>query len=306
MNTMNTTTTTTTTGNSTLIASLNSIVLVKFSSSAPATSLLHKTATAETCAQHGVTRGKARTHVDVIPTKGTAVGRARSIINGCAAEIRQFALPCNAMPGASYLQAAEIDKVQDIFLAAEAKLNAAKREIIDEWDRLVAQAKADINTLADTIDYPTGEGFASQFGIRLDWLSTPAPIAGTVLGKVSEETAARVAASSAETARRDLLAAHGAPVRDLIASIGKCVDQIRDGKRLRKEAVGNVTDAADRLRKLNWAAMPELDSLVKAVEESVGGMPDAPDMTKDERSLVAEKLDGVRVQSARTLASLGI
>jgi hypothetical protein len=285
---------------------INSLVLVKLSSTAPSTSVLHKSATAKLVNANGITKKAARVHATIVERKGSAVGRAASLVTSTQAAIRKYALPCPSIEGASYVQAKDVDSVQQIFDDAVAKLVTIRQDIVAEWPHLVAAARLTLGPLAYEVEWPTAEEFANRFTISLTWLGQPAPIAGTLLESVTAETAARVRASSEQAVRSDLLAAHGYPVRDLIANLAESVDQVRNGKRIRQERFDNIRAAADDIAAKNWLALPELDKLVASLRESVEDVTDAASLTKGQRDAAADRIAEAHRKAEQTLADLGI
>jgi hypothetical protein len=288
------------------LTQINSLVLVKLSSTAPSTSVLHKGATAKLVNANGTKKKAARVHATIVERKGSAVGRAAALVNTTQAAIRKHALPCPTIEGASYVQAKDVDAVQQIFDDAVAKLVTIRQDIVAEWPSLVAAARLDLGQLAYEVEWPTAEEFAARFTLSLTWLGQPAPIAGTLLESVTAETAARVRASSEQAVRNDLLAAHGHPVRELVATLAESVDQVRNGLRIRQERFDKIRTAADDIAAKNWLALPELDKLVESLRESVEGVTDASSLTKGQRADAADKIAEAHRKAEQTLADLGL
>jgi hypothetical protein len=288
------------------LTQINSLVLCKLSSTAPSTSVLHKQATVKLAATNGATKKAARVHATLVERRGTAVGRAAALVQDTQRKIRKLALPCPSIDGASYVQARHVDSIQQIADDATAKLRAIRQDIVAEWPQLKAAAAADLGTLASGVEWPTAEEFAARFTVSLTWLGQPAPISGTALEAVTSETAARVRASSEAAVKRDLLEAHGAPVRELIAELAKTVDQIQHGQRLRSERFDRIRTAADEIASKNWLALPELDKLVESLRQSVDGVTDAASLTSGDRARAAANIEQARRQAANTLADLGL
>jgi len=288
------------------LTQINSLVLCKLSSTAPSTSVLHKAATAKLVNANGITKKAARVHATIVERKGSAVGRAASLVTSTQAAIRKFALPCQAIEGASYVQAKDVDAVQAVFDDAIAKLHDIRQDIVAEWPSLVAAARLTLGPLAFEVEWPTAEEFANRFTLTLTWLNQPAPIAGTLLESVTSETAARVRASSEQAVRRDLLEAHGHPIRELVTALAESVKQVRDGKRIRQERFDNIREAADDIAAKNWLALPELDALVESLRESVADVSDAASLSKGQRADAADRIATAHRKAEETLASLGL
>lgn len=288
------------------LTQINSLVLCKLSSTAPSTSVLHKQATNKLAASNAAKQKAARVHATLVERKGTAVGKAAALVQDTQRKIRHFALPCPSIEGASYVQARHVDDVQQIADEAAAKLRVIRQDIASEWPHLVAAARADLGALAAGVEWPTAEEFAGRFTLSLTWLGQPAPVAGTALEAVSRETAARVRASSEAAVRRDLLEAHGAPVRELVAELAKTVDQIQHGQRLRTERFDRIRAAADEIASKNWLQLPELDSLVQSLRQSVEGVTDAASLSSGERTRAAAAVEDARRHAADVLAGLGL
>ena len=291
---------------------INSLVLVKFGSTAPSTSVLHKGATASVCSTNGAKKKTARVRVTTIERSGTAIGRAASLVNMISQAIRKVALPCPTIEGASYVQAKDVDHVQRIFDDGLAKLAEIRREICAEWPALVSEARISLGALAYEIEWPTGSDFASRFDISLTWMGQPAAITGTVLEGVSNEVAARVRASSEASVKAALLEAHGSPIRDLLteligtASVTGTIDQLSTGKRIRRERFDNIREHAARTKSLNWLEIPELDALVTALESSVEGIDGDSELSKSTIDGAVGKIKAAKTVAENTLAALGI
>lgn len=291
---------------------INSLVLVKFSSTAPSTSVLHKGATANVCATNGAQKKTARVRVTTIERRGTSIGKAAALVNQLSLAIRKVALPCPTIEGASYLQARDVDHVQRIFDDGIAKLADIRREICAEWPELVSAARISLGALAYEIEWPTASDFASRFDISLTWMGQPAAITGTVLEGVSNEVAARVRASSEASVKASLMEAHGTPIRDLLTeligtpAVMGTIEQLSNGKRIRRERFDNIREHAARIRQLNWLELPELDTLVAALESSVDGIDGDCELTKSTMDATVSKIKAAKVTAENTLAALGI
>jgi hypothetical protein len=291
---------------------INSLVLVKFGSTAPSTSVLHKGATANVCNTNGAKKKTARVRVTTIERSGTSIGKAASLVNTISQAIRKVALPCPTIEGASYVQAKDVDHVQRIFDDGLAKLADIRRDICSEWPALVSEARMALGSLAYEVEWPTGSDFASRFDISLTWMGQPAAITGTILEGVSNEVAARVRASSEASVKAALLEAHGSPIRDLLTeligtpSVTGTIDQLSTGKRIRRERFDNIREHAARIRELNWLELPELDALVTALESSVDGIDGDSELSKSTLDEAVGKIKAAKTAAENTLAALGI
>jgi hypothetical protein len=288
------------------LTQINSLVLCKLSSTAPSTSVLHKQATAKLAASSAAKNKAARVHATLAERRGTAIGKAAALVQDTQRKIRRLALPCLLVEGASYVQARDVDAVQQLADDATAALVAIRRDIVAEWPQLKAAAAANLGDLAAGVEWPDAAEFAARFTLSLTWLGQPAPISGTPLETVTAETAARVRASSEAAARADLLAAHGAPVRELVAELAATVDQIVNGQRLRSERFDRIRAAADDISRKNWLALPELDALVATLRQSVEGVTDAAALTSGDRARAAAAVEDARAHAADVLAGLGL
>ncbi len=288
------------------LTQINSLVLCKLSSTSPTTSRRHAKATAALQRQTGANKKSARVNTTLVERRGTPVGRAAALVQDTQRKIRALALQCYLIKGASYVQAKDVDVIQHIVDDAIAKLADIRKDIVAEWPSLVADAAASLGDLAEGTEWPTAEEFAGQFTLSLTWLGQPAPVSGTVLEAVSSETAARVRASSENSARKALLEAHGAPVRDLIGELAETVHQIQNGERLRSERFDRIRAAADEIASKNWLQLPELDTLVDSLRQSVVGIDDAAALSKTQRLDAADSVEAARRKAAETLASLGL
>ena len=288
------------------LTQINSLVLCKLSSTAPSTSVLHKQATAKLAASNAAATKAARVHATLAERRGTAIGKAAALVQDTQRRIRKLALPCPSIEGASYVQARHVDNVQQIVDDATAALVDIRRDIVAEWPQLVESAAANLGDLAAGVEWPDPVEFAARFTLSLTWLGQPAPIAGTALEAVTAETAARVRASSEAAVRRDLLEAHGHPVRALVKELAETVDQIQHGQRLRSERFDRIRSAADDLAAKNWLQLPELDALVETLRQSVADVTDAASLTDGDRARTAAAVADARAHAADVLAGLGL
>lgn len=291
--------------NNQLVTDINSLVLAKFSVRSPSTSVSLKQTSQLVAAAAGAASKATRTFGTIVRRKGTAIGEASGILNGTRAAIRQLSLPCPSIKGASYIKAEDVSEVQELFDVAEARLHEVCLRIPKEWPKLKAEARKDLATLADEVDWPTGQEFASQFAINLEWLGIPAPIQGTALENISVEVAARIRSSSEQAVHNMFKGAHAHPLKELIKLLAESAGQIRDGKRLHQSRFDNITEALSRLRELNWLELPEIESLIRNLEPSLQGH-DASTMYPEDRAAVAATVEQAEQQAQETLASLGL
>lgn len=288
------------------LTQINSLVLCKFSTTSGSTSRKHAKATADLQRRSKADKKSVTVTATLAERKGTPIGKAAALVQDTQRKIRHYALPCRMIEGASYVQARDVDTVQQIFDTAAAKLVTIRRDIVAEWSKLIAAAAADLGALVDGVEWPAAEDFANRFTLSLTWLGQPAPISGTAFETVTAETAARVRASSEAAARADLLAAHGAPVQALLAELAKTVDQIQHGQRLRTERFDRIRAAADEIASKNWLKLPELDALVNTLRQSVEGVTDAASLSSGERTRAAAAVEDARRHAADVLAGLGL
>lgn len=284
---------------------INSVVMAKVSRKIPSTSQKLSATSADIVFQAQATKGAARAFATTLNRKGTAVGKAASIINGLSKAIHDIALPCPQIKGAVYVKASDVDKVTDLYDEACIQLEQAKASIRNEWDSLILEASNRLGTLTNEVEWPTAESFINGYVLELDWLGIPAPVENTVLESVSSEVAARVRASSEKSVKNMMRTAHGKPVRDLVTLLAESVTQIRNGKRIRQERFDNITEAIQRCEDLNWLDIPELKDLCRNLRNSCT-VDDAPSLTKEERDGAATRIDVARQSAEDTLSKLGI
>jgi len=297
-------TNTNTTTNQT-ITGINSVLMAKLSRKIPSTSQRLKVTSAQIAVDAHADPKAARAFATTINRKGTAVGKAASIINSLSKDIHALALPCPSIKGAVYVKATDADRVIELFDDAAIQLEGAKREIHKEWPSLIYEAEIRLGNLNSEIQWPSADEFISGYVLKLDWLGIPAPVENTVLEAVSSEVASRVRASSEKSVKDMMRTAHGKPVRDLVTLLNESVQQIRKGTRIRQERFDNISEAIKRCEDLNWLGIPELKSLCRNMRNSCT-VDDAPSLTKEERNDAATRIEVAKANAESTLSKLGI
>lgn len=284
---------------------INSIVLAKYGTHAPSTSVkLKETSTRVARIAHAETTA-TRTFGTIARRTNSAIGEAAALLNNTSKEIRRGALPCPVIRGASYVKAEDVANVQEIFDEAEEELEVIKRRIVSQWPTLRTEAEQALGDLASEVEWPEAQDFADRFSIELSWLAIPAPVDDTVLGAVSDEVAARVRASSAGSVKDMFLEAHGAPLKELITQLAGTVKQMREGKRLCQARFDNIAAAAQRLHTLNWLQLPEVDQLVDELLSTID-VTDASALSSEQRVDVVDKVAAAEATARETLTSLGL
>lgn len=284
------------------LKTLQSIVLCHFSTTAPATNALNRSATARAVSAAGADRNAARVYNTILTARGTAVGRAISLQQQTGVAIRRCGSLCPT--GGIYLRIKDVTEVQNIFDDAQVELDTIREDILATYPDLLAALNARLGSFATEVQIPTATEVASKFTMSLTVINQPVAVDGAVLVGLTEEVANRVRADSQRQVAEMLRASHAGPINDLKAVIAEFSDRLRNADRLHLSQFDKLRDEARRVQKLNFLELPEIEEVVLAVADAAR-MPDGS-LTQDERVRIAKKAEAASVKADETLAALGL
>lgn len=233
---------------------------------------------------------------------------AAGIVAKAAGKIREFGLP-QKRRGDYYLKREDVPAVYAIRDKAEAALVPVRARIVADYPNILASNQERIDRLDPTanIKWPaTGHDLANEFFVEVAITAGPTPF-DPVLGEVSDEVAARIRAASHAQVEADLRAAQSAPVADLLSEIEAAISALATGKRLRTERIEKVANAAERLARLNWLEVPEIDRVVAEIKTATSvAVQDAAALSSSERDTLAADLKQSVKSTQSALAALGL
>lgn len=233
---------------------------------------------------------------------------AAAIVAKAAEKIRGLGLP-QRRRGDYYLKREDVVTVYAIRDEAEAKLVPVRARIVADYPEILAENQARVARLDGdaAVKWPaTGEGLANRFFIEVSITAGPTPF-DPVLGEVSDEVAARIRAASQAQVEADLRAAQAAPVADLLTEIEAAIGALSTGQRLRTERIAKVAGAAERLARLNWLSVPEIDKVVADIKAATTvAANDAASLSETERATLTSDLKKSATSTQSALAALGI
>ena len=293
---------TTQSNNTMQLKAFQSIVLCHFSTTAPATNALNRSASARAVSAAGADRNAARVYNTILTARGTAVGRAISLQQQTGVTIRRCGSLCPT--GGIYLRIKDVTEVQNIFDDAQAELDTIREDILATYPDLLAALNMRLGSFATEVQIPTATEVASKFTMSLTVINQPVAVDGAVLIGLTEEVANRVRADSQRQVTEMLRASHAGPINDLKAVIAEFSDRLRNADRLHLSQFDKLRDEARRVQKLNFLELPEIEEVVLAIAD-VARIPDES-LTQDERVRIAQKAEAASVKADETLAALGL
>ena len=293
---------TTQSNNTMQLKAFQSIVLCHFSTTAPATNALNRSASARAVSAAGADRNAARVYNTILTARGTAVGRAISLQQQTGVTIRRCGSLCPT--GGIYLRIKDVTEVQNIFDDAQAELDTIREDILATYPDLLAALNMRLGSFATEVQIPTATEVASKFTMSLTVINQPVAVDGAVLIGLTEEVANRVRADSQRQVTEMLRASHAGPINDLKAVIAEFSDRLRNADRLHLSQFDKLRDEARRVQKLNFLELPEIEEVVLAIAD-VARIPHES-LTQDERVRIAQKAEAASVKADETLAALGL
>lgn len=281
---------------------INSIVLCFYSTTAPRTTALNRSATARATSYAGAANGAARLYNSVINAKGTAVGRAISLQNQTGTLIRRHCMPCSA--GGHYVRVRDVPRVQDIFDEALLQLDTIREDILSTYPTIVDGVLQRLGAFAPEVVVPSASEVASKFTMSLAFTNQPLPIDGPVLSGLSEEVANRVRAESQAQVQDMLHKAHAGPVQDLKATLLELLDRLRYAERFHVTQFDKLATEVRRVRGLNVLDLPEINEVLDAAQQ-VADMKESLS-TNGERNRAVNAAEKVVSKADDTLAAIGL
>lgn len=278
-----------------------SLVLCHYSTTAPSTTVLNRSATARATSTAGAERHAARVYNTVLTARGTAIGRAISLQQRTGVSIRRFGLPCPM--GGMYLRIRDVTNVQNVFDDAIIELDTIREDILATYPSLVSGLRIRLGKFADEVTIPSATEVASRFTMHLSIISQPVPVADGVLGGLAAEVANRVRAESQQQINEMLKRAHAGPIDDLKQVLAEFIDRMRNAERLHLSQFDKLRVEARRVASLNVLDIPEINQLVDQLTE----IP-VPDTVPShaERADIASRVEKISAQADMTLATLGL
>jgi len=284
------------------LKTFQSIVLCHFSTTAPATNALNRSASARAVSAAGADRNAARVYNTILTARGTAVGRAISLQQQTGVAIRRCGSLCPT--GGIYLRIKDVTEVQNIFDDAQVELDTIREDILATYPSLLAALNTRLGSFATEVQIPTATEVASKFAMSLTVINQPVAVDGAVLVGLTEEVANRVRADSQRQVTEMLRASHAGPINDLKTVIAEFSDRLRNADRLHLSQFDKLRDEARRVQKLNFLELPEIEEVVLAIAD-VARIPDGS-LTQDDRVRIAQKAEAASVKADETLAALGL
>jgi|TARA_R110000824_G_scaffold6259_7_gene29012 hypothetical protein len=279
-----------------------SLVLANFSTTAPSTTRLNRSASARAIAAANAGANAARTYNTVLNSKGTAVGRAISIQQQAGVAIRRLGLPCPM--GGIYLRVKDVTHAQNIFDDAVCELDVAREDILATYPDLVAKVTERLGDFVSEVVIPNASTVASRFTMRLVIVNQPVAVNKGVLGGLTTEVANRLRADSQRQITDMLRAAHAGPVEDMRRTLAEFSDRLRNAERLHLSQFDKLRSEAKRLTNLNILGLPELDELIEQIAPLCQGPAYVPSGT--ERVGIAAQAEAASKKADDTLAALGL
>ena len=293
---------TTQSNNTMQLKTFQSIVLCHFSTTAPATNALNRSASARAVSAAGADRNAARVYNTILTARGTAVGRAISLQQQTGVAIRRCGSLCPT--GGIYLRIKDVAEVQNIFDDAQVELDTIREDILATYPTLLAALNTRLGSFATEVQIPTATEVASKFAMSLTVINQPVAVDGAVLVGLTEEVANRVRADAQRQVAEMLRASHAGPINDLKAVIAEFSDRLRNADRLHLSQFDKLRDEARRVQKLNFLELPEIEEMVLTIAD-VARIPDG-NLTQDDRVRIAQKAEAASVKADETLAALGL
>jgi len=291
-----------TTTNTLNLGTAQSLVLCHYSTTAPATTALNRSASARAITSAGAEKDAARLYNTILAAKGTAVGKAISLQQRTGVAVRRFGMLCQT--GGFYLRIKDVDQVQNVFDDAVAELDTIREDILSTYPDLLNIVKSRLASFATEVSIPSATEVASRFTMRLSVINRPVAVNEAVLVGLTEEVANRVRADSQRQIEEDFRASHAGPVRDLKKVIEDFTDAMRNADRLHLTQFDKLRDEAKRVKNLNFLDLPEIDAVVRLAAEAAASPVGVP--TKSERETIAAKAEKAITKADETLAALGL
>jgi hypothetical protein len=282
------------------VDTLQSLVMCYFSTTAPATNALNRSATARAIDAAGAAKKAARLYNTVVAAKGTAVGKAISLQQRTGVAIRKLGLPIRI--GGIYLPIRRISDAQNIFDDATAELDVIREDILATYPDTVKDVEGLLAGFASEVSIPSATEIAARFTMGLTILNQPVPV-GDLKGVVGE-VANRVRAESKQQASAMLREAHAGPIVDLKRQLAEFTDALRNAQRLHHSQFDKLRDEVKRVRELNVLDLPEVDEVARLAD--IAARSPLGDLSTHERVSIAQQAERASEKADETLAALGL
>lgn len=170
------------------------------------------------------------------------------------------------------------------------KARAASAKLAAKWDDLVAADLARLGPLGNCDDYP--RDISQCYGVSLSFM--PVPTASDFRVKISDEDRASLESAIAEAeagVTKHLLAEMLEPIERAVTKLAVPIGA--EGSIFRDTLLSNITEVAQRARKLNLTGDPSVTAIVDAINGAIGGYAQAPDRLREDigaRNDAQEKL----------------
>lgn len=279
----------------------NSLVMVYYSTTAPRTTVLNRSATGQIITRAQATKHSARVYNTILNTRGTAIGRAVSLQNGLGESIRKHCLPCPV--GGYYTKVRDIELIQNLYDDAVIALDDIKDDIIHEFPDIISRVRQDLGKFAEQIELPTATEVSSKFTITLRYVNEPAPLDGVMTG-LSAEVANRVAAESRAAVQDMLRAAHAGPLADLRRMLNDIADKLRNAERLHLTQFDHLASELNRVAKLNVLDLPEINDILGQAKNIVSQKRDG--LSNDDRVEIAAAAESTASMATSIIDALGL
>ena len=279
----------------------NSLVMVYYSTTAPRTTVLNRSATGQIITRAQATKHSARVYNTILNTRGTAIGRAVSLQNGLGESIRKHCLPCPV--GGYYTRVRDIELIQNLYDDAVIALDDIKDDIIREFPDIISRVRQDLGKFAEQIELPTATEASSKFTITLRYINEPAPLDNVMTG-LSAEVANRVAAESRAAVQDMLRAAHAGPLADLRRMLNDIADKLRNAERLHLTQFDNLASELNRVAKLNVLNLPEINDILGQAKNIVSQKRDG--LSNDDRVEIAAAAESTASMATSIIDALGL
>lgn len=286
--------------NKTKLDTLQSLVTCHFSTTAPATNALNRSATNRAIDGAGAAKKAARVYNTVISARGTAVGKAISLQQRTGVAIRKLGLPIRL--GGIYLPVRRIAEAQNLFDDAIAELDTIREDILATYPAILREVNTQLGSFCSEVVIPSATEVAARFTMSLTILNQPVPV-GELAGIVGE-VANRVRAESTRQAQELLREAHAGPIVDLKKVLAEFTDALRNAQRLHFSQFDKLRDEVKRVRELNVLDLPEVEEVI-ALAEIAARLPDG-ELSNDERVVIAQQAERASARADDTLAALGL
>jgi len=287
------------------LTTLNSILMVRLVTGKPKLSATLETTHKKIAYANGADEKFVRApSAKLFVTKGNAIGEVNNLINGMSIFLKKKGMSVPDFDGTTYQQATDADDIQAEFDTRRDAIDGLLAEIRRDYDSYVSEALKHINGFRSEVEWPTVDEFIGGYKFDLKWLGQPQSIEGTVLAKVSSETAARVRASSEQSVNQMLLEAHGGCISAAIAEMGEAITALTKGQRLRQERFDRLESCAEELRNKNWLNLPELDAVIDLLKPCIIQADTLPEPYQ--RREHAKRIAEAKAAAEKTLTDLGL